>query len=238
VFTDLCRTSQWAWVGWTVDNLLQVQIVTANGRVHRASREEHPGGSWWAGMSGAALLCHQRVIGVVTTDPAGFDSRRLVIVPVATVSEDPQFRALITSHVGCALMLDPVELAGLAEPVLAADSPAGLLRAAVADTPFRDRPELGMLGTWCRSSPWSSIRLVVGPAGQGKTRLARELASELGGQALSCLMSVRRDCRCTCGLLTVSVVGFSGPMVASPSILRMSPVSRGHKSKGKANSGL
>ena len=56
-----------------------------------------PGGSWWAGMSGAALLCQQRVIGVVTTDPEGFDSRRLVTVPVATVIKDPEFRDLITS---------------------------------------------------------------------------------------------------------------------------------------------
>ena len=75
--------------------------------VHNPPVGPGSGGSWWAGMSGAALLCHQRVIGVVTTDPAGFDSRRLVIVPVATVSEDPEFRALITRHVGCAPVLDP-----------------------------------------------------------------------------------------------------------------------------------
>ncbi|MGB7796153.1 MAG: trypsin-like peptidase domain-containing protein, partial [Pseudonocardiaceae bacterium] len=151
-----------------------------------------PGGSWWAGMSGAALLCQQRVIGVVTTDPEGFDSRRLVTVPVATVIKDPEFRDLITRHVGRAPVLEPVELTGLAEPVQAADSPAGLLRAGVADTPFRDRPELDVLRRWCRSSPWSSIRLVAGPGGQGKTRLARQLANELGGQGWATVMLAER----------------------------------------------
>lgn len=45
-------------------------------------------------------------------------------------------------------MMEPVELAGLAEPVRAPDSPAGLLRAEVAETPFRDRPELSQLHQW------------------------------------------------------------------------------------------
>jgi tetratricopeptide (TPR) repeat protein len=151
-----------------------------------------PGGSGWAGMSGAALLCHQRVIGVVTTDPEGFDSRRLVTVPVATVIEDPEFRDLITRHIGRGPVVEPVELTGLAEPVEAADSPAGLLRAGVAETPFRDRPELDVLRRWCRSSPWSSIRLVAGPGGQGKTRLARQLANELGGQGWATVMLAER----------------------------------------------
>jgi hypothetical protein len=49
-----------------------------------------------------------------------------------------------------------MELAGLAEPVRAATSPAGLLRADVAQTPFRDRPELHLLTMWCQDVPWSS----------------------------------------------------------------------------------
>jgi hypothetical protein len=132
--------------------------------VHNPPTGPGPDGSLWAGMSGAALLCQQRLIGVVTTDPEGFDSRRLVTVPVAGVIEDPELRALLTRHVGRAPVLEPVELAGLAEPAPAPDSPAGLLRATVADTPFRHRPELDMLRRWCASSPWSSIRLVAGPA--------------------------------------------------------------------------
>jgi hypothetical protein len=64
--------------------------------------------------------------------------------------------------------------------VAAADSPAGLLRAGVAETPFRDRPELEVLRRWYFSSPWSSIRLVAGPGGQGKTRLARPARDQAG----------------------------------------------------------
>ena len=44
----------------------------------RVVRDSSP----WAGMSGAAVWCHGLVTAVVVVDPAGFDSRRLVAVPV------------------------------------------------------------------------------------------------------------------------------------------------------------
>ena len=140
-----------------------------------------PDGSGWAGMSGAGLLCEGLLVGVVTVDPAGFDSRRLVTVPVTAVTADPGFAALVAEHVGAAPIVEPVELAGLAEPVSAPDSPAGLLRADAATTPFRARPELAELTDWCRKPGWSSTRLVAGAGGQGKTRLARHLAAQLAG---------------------------------------------------------
>jgi len=43
------------------------------------------GESGWAGMSGAAVLVEGLLVAVVTTDPAGFDSRRLVTLPIARV---------------------------------------------------------------------------------------------------------------------------------------------------------
>ncbi|MGH3504649.1 MAG: FAD-binding oxidoreductase, partial [Nocardioidaceae bacterium] len=46
--------------GWTVDNLLDVEIVTADGRVRRASRDEHPELFWAVRGAGANL-------GAVTT---------------------------------------------------------------------------------------------------------------------------------------------------------------------------
>jgi FAD/FMN-containing dehydrogenase len=46
--------------GWSVDNLLEVEIVTADGRVRRASRDEHPDLFWAIRGAGANL-------GVVTS---------------------------------------------------------------------------------------------------------------------------------------------------------------------------
>src|SRR4029453_2957657 len=48
--------------GWSVDNLLGVEIVTADGRVRRASRDEHPDLFWAIRGAGANL-------GVVTSFP-------------------------------------------------------------------------------------------------------------------------------------------------------------------------
>jgi hypothetical protein len=167
-------------------------------------------GSRWAGMSGAALLCEGLLVGVVTVDPAGFDSRRLVTVPVTTVTDDPQFAGLVAAHTGAAPIVEPVELAGLAEPVLVPDSPAGLVRADVADTPFRHRPELAELQDWCADSAWSGIRLVVGAGGQGKTRLARHLAAQLAAQGWAGLLLAE-----TAGPEAIAVLG----EVAAPTLV-------------------
>jgi len=85
----------------------------------------------------------------------------------------------VAAHTGVAPIVEPVELAGLVDPVAVPDSPAGLLRADAATTPFRPRPELAQLQEWCHGPAWSSTRLVVGAGGQGKTRLARHLAAQL-----------------------------------------------------------
>ncbi|MGH3847274.1 MAG: trypsin-like peptidase domain-containing protein [Pseudonocardiaceae bacterium] len=150
------------------------------------------GGSGWAGMSGAAVLCQGLVVGVVSVDPAGFESRRLVTVPVTAVTGDPGFAALVAGHCGRAPVVEPVELVGLGEPVRAAESPAGLLRAEVAETPFRSRPGLEQLQQWCQRAEWFSTRLVVGPGGQGKTRLARHFAAQLVGEGWATVMLAER----------------------------------------------
>ena len=136
-------------------------------------------GSGWAGMSGAAVHCAGLLIGVVTVDPAGFDSRRLVCAPITAAFADPAFTALVTEHTGAPPVPEPVELVDLAHPVTPPNSPAKLLRADAATTPFRDRPELQQLLDWCEDPAWSGVRLVTGPGGQGKTRLARHLVGQL-----------------------------------------------------------
>lgn len=61
----------------------------------------------------------------------------------------------------------------------APSSPAALLNAHRAVVPFRGRSqELGELRAWCEV-PGLGVRLVHGPGGQGKTRLARRLADHL-----------------------------------------------------------
>ncbi|PZS37987.1 MAG: hypothetical protein DLM62_16185 [Pseudonocardiales bacterium] len=139
-------------------------------------------GTGWAGMSGAAVLCQGLVVGVVTVDPAGFGSRRLVTVPVTAVTSDPGFRQLVTEHIGRAPVVEPVELARLCEPVRAAESPAGLLRADVAETPFRPDPDSSSCssGAGGRSGPrlgWWWVRVgrarLAWPATSPRSSLAR-----------------------------------------------------------------
>jgi hypothetical protein len=58
-------------------------------------------------------------------------------------------------------------------------SPATLLRADAEVVPFRGREqELAELSRWCDEPDELSARLIVGPGGQGKTRLARELVHQ------------------------------------------------------------
>jgi hypothetical protein len=143
-------------------------------------------------MSGAAVLCDDLLVGVVTVDDPGFDSRRLVAVPVTAALADPEFAAVVARYLGTPPLVEPVELVRLSEPVLPPDSPAGLLRAEAATAPFRPRPELAELVQWCAGPEWSSIRLIVGAGGQGKTRLARQLAQQLALEGWATVLLAER----------------------------------------------
>ncbi|MFD8478485.1 tetratricopeptide repeat protein [Kitasatospora sp. NPDC059673] len=144
------------------------------------------GGSPWGGLSGAAVHCGDLLVGVVASERAHSGGAQLNLVPGYVLHHDPAFRAVLAAHGVPAAALEPVELQHLADPALAPEraagpvrSPAALLRAARQVVPFHGRGELlGELVEWCGRGGFGAW-LLHGPGGQGKTRLAHELAARL-----------------------------------------------------------
>src|SRR5262249_54642213 len=60
--------------------------------VASASPTAREGGSPWAGMSGAAVIADNHLVGVITVDPARY-AGRLVAVPASRLLADEGFRA-------------------------------------------------------------------------------------------------------------------------------------------------
>ena len=144
----------------------------------RGSEPEDP--SPWAGLSGAGLTSGQLLIGIVIQDTLGFGEDRLTAIPIYALTADPAFRRLL-SEAGQPLLVESVELAPLLVRLARAPrlSPATLLRADLETVPFRERVELARLLTWSTSSEPVDARVVTGPGGLGKTRLARELVRRM-----------------------------------------------------------
>ncbi|MGW1728194.1 tetratricopeptide repeat protein [Streptomyces sp. NPDC002306] len=146
------------------------------------------GTSPWGGLSGAAVFSGGLLTGVVAADLAGFGHAGLGVVPAYVLHHDPAFRAALAKYgaaPGGGEPLEPVEWRHLADTndtrptteLLA--SPAVLLRARRAVVPFRGRDDLlRRMRAWC-DTPGFGAWLVHGPAGQGKTRLAHQLATDL-----------------------------------------------------------
>ncbi|MFH0180899.1 tetratricopeptide repeat protein [Streptomyces cacaoi] len=139
-------------------------------------------GTRWSGMSGAALLCVDLLCGVVRQDRQATGGTRLTATPLKSLLADDAFHALITEHTRWEPVLEPAEPSALLAPAARERnlrSPAMLLRAeAVA---FRGREhELDQLLGWChQDTDTFSVRVLTGPGGQGKTRLARQLTDNL-----------------------------------------------------------
>jgi tetratricopeptide (TPR) repeat protein len=153
------------------------------------------GSSPWAGLSGAALFCGDLLVGVVAADPAGAQHARLEAAPVYLLERDAGFRAVAARHGIGEMVLEPVELQQLIdlEPDLVR-SPAALLRARRQVIPFRGRVRLlDDLTDWAHGSGFAAC-LLHGPGGQGKTRLAQELARRLSADRWAWLW-LRRDAR-------------------------------------------
>ncbi|MFI5591668.1 trypsin-like peptidase domain-containing protein [Amycolatopsis sp. NPDC051758] len=139
---------------------------------HRYTSADSP----WAGMSGAAAFSGDLLIGVVAIDPA-HSKGELLAVPAYALWHDPRFRAAL----GYDGRLEPVELTGPRRRHRRgpASTPAALLVAGREVVPWQDRPDLmAELKDWlAKAGP--GVWLLHGPGGQGKTRLAMQLARDL-----------------------------------------------------------
>ncbi|MCX5357324.1 hypothetical protein OG864_00815 [Streptomyces sp. NBC_00124] len=144
------------------------------------------GGSPWSGLSGSAVHSDDGLlIAIVASDPEEFDSGALEAVPVERLVRDSGFRRHVAADLGREPQTESVELALLLSAVdpPAAASPGSLLRAETEAVRFRGRSGmLSDLEDWCTQRDGSSVRLMTGPAGRGKTRLARQLISVLREQ--------------------------------------------------------
>jgi tetratricopeptide (TPR) repeat protein len=146
-------------------------------------------GSQWHGVSGAAVLCNDLVMALVTEYFKNSQGARLRALPIERLFEEEEFRSSIQTEAGSEPILESIELAPLlsppvpplrARPENVNFSPASLLRADAEVVRFRGRiEELRQLVAWCEAGGGCSVRLLVGPGGQGKSRLARQLAIQL-----------------------------------------------------------
>jgi hypothetical protein len=156
--------------------------------VASASPSAREGGSPWAGMSGAAVIADNHLVGVITVDPARYQDR-LVAVPTGKLLGDAGFRARLAAcgvraeaaPVGAGWYLQlpggqAVSLAPAYQPVSRRVRPAPsiLLRPEHGLVPFLGRQAvLDRISGWCQGPPGTPVLLVTGGGGSGKTRLGR-----------------------------------------------------------------
>ena len=162
--------------------------------VASASPTAREGGSPWAGMSGAAVIADNHLVGVITVDPARYQDR-LVAVPASRLLADERFRARLAGHgvrteaapVGAGWYLQlpdeqPVSLAPAYRPVSRRfrPGPSTLLHPGHGLVPFLGRqPLLDRITGWCKDPDGRPLLLVTGGGGSGKTRLGREACVQM-----------------------------------------------------------
>jgi tetratricopeptide (TPR) repeat protein len=152
------------------------------------------GGSPWAGMSGAAVIADNHLVGVITVDPPRY-ADRLVAVPASGLLADQRFRARLAAHgvraeavpagAGWYLRLpgdQAISLGPAYRPVSRRFRPAlpTLLRPEHGLVPFLGRQGLlDQVTGWCQSPTDCPVLLVTGGGGSGKTRLGREACEQM-----------------------------------------------------------
>ncbi|MFD0314765.1 trypsin-like peptidase domain-containing protein [Streptomyces flavalbus] len=145
---------------------------------------ERDGTTPWSGMSGAAVFHHHLLIGVVRHDRRPDGGSRLTATRAVDLLDDPGFRAAVHTATGVRPLPEPAELAPLLTPLAPEGyqgSPTMLLRADAEVVPFQGRErEQRELLDWCeRDEPTVTAVILAGTGGQGKSRLARWLVTEM-----------------------------------------------------------
>ncbi|NUU22027.1 MAG: hypothetical protein HOV68_11025, partial [Streptomycetaceae bacterium] len=134
----------------------------------------------WRSYRGAPVFVEGRLAGFVAYQPSR-ESDRLYVSALPALLADPDFRDIVASYApGLPLALEPLEWLALSEPaepvgtLTRRRSPGALLRPRAEAMPFSGREtELAELAQWA-SPPGLDARLIHGPGGRGKTRLAHE----------------------------------------------------------------
>jgi tetratricopeptide (TPR) repeat protein len=161
--------------------------------VASASPLAREGDSPWAGMSGAAVIVDNYLVGVITVDPARY-ADRLVAVPAGRMLADEGFRARLAASgvraeaapVGAGWYLrlpggQAVSLAPAYQPVSRRfrPPPSRLLHPEHGLVPFLGRELLlDQIVGWPQG-PDRPVLLVTGGGGSGKTRLGREACVQM-----------------------------------------------------------
>jgi Trypsin-like peptidase domain len=147
----------------------------------------------WSGSSGAGVFCDGLLTAVVVIDTGGFGHGRLTAVPAYRFLTDEAVRTVLAHHKVPAV-LDSVELSPLLTTAAQQSqirrrrpertSPAMLLRADYETVDFYGRQDLLTdLTEWCIDPSLEvDVRLITGPGGRGKTRLARQLVTTVNGR--------------------------------------------------------
>jgi Tetratricopeptide repeat len=172
----------------------QLRQVRLDLDVASASPSAREGGSPWAGMSGAAVIADNHLVGVITVDPARYQDR-LVAVPASRLLGDPGFRDRLVEHgvpaevapVGAGWHLrlpggQAVTLGPAYRPISRRfrPEPSTLLRPEHGLVPFLGRQAvLDQVTGWCQRPTGAPVMLVTGGGGSGKTRLGREACVQM-----------------------------------------------------------
>ncbi|WP_084960868.1 tetratricopeptide repeat protein [Thermoactinospora rubra] len=126
--------------------------------------------SVYPGMSGAPVFAGDLLVGLVRSATE--------VVPLREVTQTKLFR----SAFGRAPLasVDLWELFGRTELSVLPATPAGLLDPHAAVVGFTGREwDLSLLTDWCENPDDFAVRLLVAPAGEGKTRLGAELVARM-----------------------------------------------------------